>query len=208
MTDFAPYAGNYTFTITANNRSTSSRVLAFTSPVEIPYPIDGTGGLDRHIELGGNTYDANNAYISGTTPTFKWKPYLGDSYHYRLRVFDLKRVRCWFQEGPTPGTQTTGGYMSATVPQGMLQPNTPYQYEIEVLDTPDIWTAHNRSRSTASNFYTGTKGSDFLFNPYVFHFQSFNAGDRAVFGVNVFNLAPWDIVSGVMGFRVERSGTT
>jgi hypothetical protein len=209
VADFGPYAGTYTYTIKANNGATATKQLTLT-PTLIPYPVDGTTQLDRRIELGGNTYDADNAYISGTTPTFKWKPSAGAGYYYRVRVNDLKGLRLWYMSDLVRGDQLQGdGRIWATVPQGMLQPNTPYQYQIEVLDTNDSWTAHNRSRSTTWKFYTGTKGTDFLFNPSVLHLQSFRGGDQAILSTNVFNLAPWDIVSGVTTspFSVTLSGT-
>ncbi|RPH48504.1 MAG: hypothetical protein EHM85_16855, partial [Desulfobacteraceae bacterium] len=193
--DFTAYAGTYTFNITANNGATASKTISFPSPTVLPYPEDGIAGFQRLIELGGTSYTTDNSYISGTTPTLKWSPMIGhENKYYRVRVWDLKSSNCWFASTPTLGTQVDGlGYMSATVPSGVLFSNTPYKYEIEVLDTNNTQSAHNRSRSTAWNFYTGTKGTDFLFNPFILHIKSFMSGDQSYFGVYVNNLAPWDI---------------
>jgi hypothetical protein len=155
---FDSYGGDYAFTYRTNNNSHPAATKSLTlAPSEIPYPVDGGDGLARHIDVGGIIYSNAPAYISisGVMPTFRWKPYLGETYYYRVRVMDWKRQTVWFQSAPMLGSTKDGGtgYMQAQVPaEFTLKENTPYKWVIEVLDTSDTWTAHNRSRSRERAF--------------------------------------------------------
>lgn len=196
---FDSYGGDYTFTYRTNNDSQPAATKSLTLvPSEIPYPVDGEAGLARHIDVGGTISPNTAAYISGVTPIFRWKPYLGDSYYYRVRVSDWKRQTVWFQSDPLLGSSKVSGYLQAQVPaENPLKPNTPYKWVVEVLDTNDTWTAHNRSRSQEWTFYTGTDtGSGFLpniSNIYFFGQRSFMNGGQTIAGANVVKLAPWEI---------------
>jgi hypothetical protein len=215
---FTGYGGDYTFTYRSNNDSQAPAVRAQNLTVnEIAYPVDGVGGLERHVDVGGNVFPSSNAYISGVTPTFRWKPYLGDNYYYRVRVMDWKRQTTWFQSDPVRGSLKDGsGYLQAQVPVDMpLKENTPYKWVVEVLDTNNIWSPHNRSRSQQWNFYTGTDtGSGFFssidgnvdpdYGVYLFGLRSLMNGVQTVAGAYIVNLARWEIND----LHVEASGVT
>jgi hypothetical protein len=187
--------GIYTFSVKANNGQSAQNTLDLTTSL-IDVPQDGTTHLDRRV----NDNTSEEVYAGTATPAFKWKPYVGDEYYYRVWIMDWKNRAVWWLSKPDIGTNTDGeGYMSATVTDGILKENTPYHWLVEVLDTNDVWSGHNRSRSSWYDFYTGTKSAtdDFLDNSYGKAFfrseRSFRFGDRGFFAAFVHNLAPWDI---------------
>jgi hypothetical protein len=208
------YNGTYTFKLFANNGQFAERSVNFTVPApEISYPVDGTSGLDRRIVMGGGDQSGVTEYINGTTPTFKWKPYLGDTYYYRVRVWDMKQpynLRCWYQSPFTIGSTIDGsGFMSATVPDSSyLKPNSNYYWVIEVSPTNDFWTTQHIARSNPYNFYTATKGSDPMptGSVYMYSNRSFATGDQTIFGARVPGLAKWEILSTPSPFQVSTSG--
>lgn len=207
------YNGTYTFWFFANNGQSVSRTIDFTIPsTVIPYPVDGAGGLDRRIVLGGPDQGGVAEYISGTTPTFKWKPYLGADKYYRVSVRDPKQpywFRCWYQSPFTIGSSVDGsGFMSATVPEGHLKPNSNYLWEIEASTTDQFWTTQHIARSTSYAFFTAPRGSNFLPNGsvYVFGQRSFSGGDQTIFGAKVAGLARWGINDTPAPFQVLEGG--
>ncbi|RLC73904.1 MAG: hypothetical protein DRI61_17600, partial [Chloroflexi bacterium] len=206
-------AGDYTFTVTANSGVSVSDSLYLSGTTAVPIPQDGTGAgqLDRFIEVSGVTYE-NQSYISATTPTFKWKPSSGTTYYYRVFVRDWTTRAIWHVGPYQDGTQTVGGYMSDTLAAGTLKENTPYKWQVEAIDTDNVWSACARSRSGYYDFYTGTKSgtSDYLQWVNVQSERSTYGGERTLTQAGVYNLAPWDIdtTTGGQEFRVEKSGGT
>jgi predicted GH43/DUF377 family glycosyl hydrolase len=187
-------SGEYTFSVKANNGQSAQNTLNLTTSL-IDVPQDGTTHLDRRV----NDNTSDKVYAGNTTPTFKWKPCVGTEYYYRVRIINWKKRAVWWLSNPDIGTNTDGeGYMSATPPDGILKENTPYHWQMEVLDTDNVWSAHNRSRSSLYQFYTGTKSgsSDFMRDDKGkagFRSERSFKGDRGVFRAIVWNLAPWDI---------------
>ncbi|MBW1910441.1 MAG: hypothetical protein JRJ11_13025, partial [Deltaproteobacteria bacterium] len=203
-------SGRYTFTVKANNGEITSNFLDLTA-VTIPWPMDGSGNLDRRV----NDNTADKVYAGNTTPTFKWKPCVGTGYYYRVWVTDWRNRAVWWVSDLDIGTNTEGGYMSATVPQDILKPNTPYWWQVEVFDSNNLWGALNSSVSNEYYFYTGTKDTgpyDFLNDTYgkagFVSGRSFKDGDRAFFWAFVQNLAPWNIDTTTNKFRVDGPGTS
>ena len=203
-------SGQYTFSVKANNGQSASNSLDLTA-VTIPWPRDGSSNLDRRV----NDNTADKVYAGGTTPTFKWKPCVGTGYYYRVWVTDWKNRAIWWVSDLDIGTTTDAqGYMSATVPQDILKPNTPYWWQVQVFDSNNLWSALNSSISNEYYFYTGTKSAtgDFLRDDYGKAFfrseRSFRSGDRGFFGAFVQNLAPWDIDTTTNKFRVDGPGTS
>ncbi|MBW1716686.1 MAG: hypothetical protein JRJ77_12825 [Deltaproteobacteria bacterium] len=202
-------SGQYTFSVKANNGQSASNSLDLTA-VTIPWPMDGSSNLDRRIN--GNT--ADKVYAGNATPNFKWKPCVGTGYYYRVWVTDWRNRAVWWVSDLDIGTNTDAGYMSATVPQDILKPNTPYWWQVQVFDSNNLWSALNSSVSNEYYFYTGTKSDtgDFLDNTlgkaWFRSTRSFRTGDEAHFGAFVHNLAPWDIDTSTNKFRVDGPGTS
>lgn len=203
-------AGTYTFSAKANNGLAASNTLNLTVST-ISVPQDDAGFLDRAV----NDDTSAQVYAGNTIPIFRWKPYLGDQYYYRVRIIDWKYKASWYASDLDIGTNVDGnGYMYAQVSDGMLKSNTPYHWEVEVFDTNNVWSAHNRARSSWYHFYTGTKSAtgDFLRDDYAKAFfcseRSFRSGDRGFFAAFVYNLAPWDIDTTTNKFRVDGPGTS
>jgi predicted GH43/DUF377 family glycosyl hydrolase len=208
----AVQTGTYTFTLTANSGVSVSDTLTLNSTTPVPIPQDGPGALDRFIDVSGVTY-GHQTYINSTTPTFKWKPSSGTTYYYRVMVRDWTTRAIWHVGPYQDGTQVDGnGYMSDTLAAGKLKGNTPYKWQVEALDTNNVWSACARSRSAFYDIYTGTKSgvSDFLMGANVKSEHSTYAGDKGLPIAVVHNLAPWDIdtTTGGQEFRVEKSGGT
>jgi hypothetical protein len=121
---------------------------------------------------------------------------LGDSYYYRVIIGDWRKRAIWYSPDPALGSTKSGdGYMYAQVPFETLKYNTPYYWLVEVMDTNNRWSAHNRSRSSWRQIYTGTKSgsADFLNGIGFRSSRGFRDGIRAQFFAVVHNLAPWDI---------------
>ncbi|MBW1775092.1 MAG: hypothetical protein JRJ82_19735, partial [Deltaproteobacteria bacterium] len=207
--------GTYTFYLKANNGQNDSQTVDLTGTPFSDYLREGGGNLDRDIKVDATIY-GNESYISATTPTFRWKPYVGTTgYYYRVRVTDWKNMAYWYVSGWDEGTNTSGGYMSAQPSEGILKSNTPYRWQVEVSDTNVIWAGHNMAQSTRYDFYTGAKSgtADFLNDTYGKAWfrstRSFRDGDQANFGAFVHKLAPWDIeLDSPNQFRVDIGGVT
>jgi hypothetical protein len=204
--------GGYTFTVKANNGQTASNSVTLGGST-ISVPQDGIDYLHRSVNDGIVPWNtADQVYVGNATPQFRWKPYLGDSYYYRVLIMDWRRRAGWYSPDPALGSTKSGdGYMYCQIPSGILKDNTPYHWLVEVRDMHSRWGAHNRSRSSWRQIYTGTKSGtyDFLNDTYgkagFNSDRSFRNGDRAVFCAFVHNLAPWDIDS---YFGVAISGVT
>jgi len=193
-----PAAGTYTYTANSNNGLTASNSLNFTNPTTIPVYGTGSGAgeLDMQIMVG-STAHYNQSYIGTTTPTFRFKPAGGTDKYYRVMVFDFKnKWTVWLSE-LIPGTDAAGGYIDIAVPANVFVPDAPYRWRVEIFDTSDIWTAHNRSVNEFQNFYTGTQdttGSLGFIDWTAFRsHRDILKGDQTHFGFKIINLAPWDI---------------
>ena len=201
-------SGTYTFSVKSNNALAHSNTLDFTDPASITVPDTGGSGLDMHIKVDEERFNDEN-YIGATTPTFRWKPYLGENYYYRVMVWDWRKKAVWGNSGPIQGSEVDAdSYINVQVPEGMLVSDTPYHWWVEVLDTNNVWSAHNRSRSDWFSFYTEQgppveRGSDFLSSVGFISSRSFKFGDQAVFWAKIHNLAPWEIDTTTNKFRVD-----
>jgi sucrose-6-phosphate hydrolase SacC (GH32 family) len=197
ITSGMPTAGTYTYTAKSNNGLTASNSLNFTSPTTIPVYGTGSGELDMQIKVGGTFY-FNQSYIGTTTPAFRFKPAGGTDKYYCVQVFNYGSPK-WtvWVSGLILGTDAVGGYIDIAVPANVFVPNAPYIWRVEIFDTSDKWTAHNRSASDIQNFYTGTKDTsatpDFIDWTAFRSQRSFLNGYQTHFGFKVINLAPWDI---------------
>jgi hypothetical protein len=197
FTPLSNNSGTYTLTINTDNGLTATQSHNLTVNA-ITAPMEGGGGLDRSVN-DDKTAPLGGVYAGTTTPTFKWKPYLGDGYYYRVIVNNWKKSAIWYNSDYALGSTKGGdGYMSVTVPPGILKTNTPYQWQVEVSDSNNRWRAHNKSISTPYYFYTGTKGtSNFLVaadSAFVSE-RSYRDGNKSQFWVAVQNLAPWDFTN-------------
>jgi predicted GH43/DUF377 family glycosyl hydrolase len=205
-------SGTYTLTINTDNGLTATQSLNLIANA-ITAPIEGGSGLDRSVN-DDKTARPGGVYAVTTTPTFKWKPYLGGGYYYRIMVSNWKKSAMWYVSDYALGSTKGGdGYMSVTVPPGILKTNTPYLWEVEVSDSNNMFSAHNTSVSTAYSFYTGTKGtSNFLVaaDSSFISERSYRDGNKTNLWVAVQNLAPWDFTNTDPDkFRVKNeNGTT
>jgi len=125
----------------------------------------------------------NGAYVGTTSPTLSFDPVTGSDVYYQVRVSDSTSKAVWYS---SPHTQNT----SFTVPQGLLQPNTPYGWNVRVWDKAT--DAQNRTVSDRRYFFTGTRGLPDITNNYVLSYPlAGNIGSWL--GVANIALATWDI---------------
>jgi predicted GH43/DUF377 family glycosyl hydrolase len=197
-------SGTYTYTVKSNNGQTATKSLSLTAST-IPVPQDGSapGQLNRAVKDYLGSWYEDQVYIGNSVPVFRWKPMTGytTGYYYRVRIIDWKYNNSWwYASDPQQGMNTDGsGYLYAQVPSGILKDNTPYHWQVEVMDTNNVWSAHNRAWSDWRHIYTGTKSgtADFLNDSWgkagLVSERSFRNGNRAFFWAFVQNLAPWDI---------------
>jgi len=204
-----PAAGTYTFTAKSNNGLTASNSLNFTSPITIPVYGTGSGELDMQIKVGGTFY-FNQSYIGTTTPVFRFKPAGGTDKYYRVQVLDFKGEWTVWASGLVLGTDAVGGYIDIAVPANVFVPDAPYRWRVEIFDTSNKWTAHNRGSCDMWTFYTGTKDTtntpDFIDWTAFRSQRSFLTGDQTNVGFKVINLAPWDIDTSDANFSVLNEG--
>jgi len=127
--------GTYTFSVTDSAGRIVTATKDFTS-ASVPR-VDYT-----------TMVPADNTYVNTTTPLLSWGSVPG-GYYYRVFIWDWNG-----NESPvyaSPYIQDT----SITIPSGVLFPNTPYNWRVDVFDAP---YGSNRSRSNALRFSTGSSG--------------------------------------------------
>ena len=163
--------GSYTFEVTDSQARTASVVKNFTYDSTIPQVDSSTMSPQ------------NEAYVGTTTPTLSFDPVSGGSVYYQVLVWDYENKALWFVSSRTQDT-------SFPVPDGLLQPNTPYLWAVRVYDSDT--DPQNYHQSERLCFYIGTKGVPDLSERWVLSFDTpeYSANWFAVRNLNV---APWDI---------------
>ncbi len=163
--------GSYTFLVTDGSGRTASVVKAFTYDGTVP-------------QIDPSTMSPQSgAYVETTTPTLSFDPVAGSDVYYQVFIENSWSKAVWYS---SPRTQNT----SYTVPQGLLQPNTPYWWVVRVWDKAT--DAQNRTVSKRLYFFTGTKGLPDITNNYIFSFRSAeNIGNWL--GVANIGIANWDM---------------
>ena len=163
--------GSYTFLVTDGLGRTASVVKDFAYNATVPQ-IDSSTMSPK-----------SGAYVGTTSPTLSFDPVIGSDVYYQVVIEDSRSKAIWYS---SPHTQNT----SYTVPQGLLQPNTPYWWEVRVWDKAT--DAQNRTASKRLYFFTGTKGLPDITNNYILSFRSGgNIGNWL--GVANIGIANWDI---------------
>jgi len=163
--------GSYTFLVTDGLGRTASVVKDFTYDGTVPQIDSSTMSPE------------NGAYVGTTSPTLSFDPVTGSDVYYQVVVEDPTSRAVWYN---SPHTQNT----SYTVPQGLLQPNTPYRWVVRVWDKAT--DAQNRTVSDRRYFFTGTRGLPDITNNYVLSFSlAENIGNWL--GVANIAIAHWDM---------------
>jgi len=210
--------GDYTFTTTATNGVTATKTLTYSSDIWLNVPADGSGTdkLERSVTNSSGAQDtASQVYTGSATPTFKWRPCLGDALYYRVSVSNWKNTAAWYNSSWVRGSDAVSGFLSVTVPADVLKLNTPYHWTIQVSDQIDTATgslknvAAHRSNSSNYDLYTGTKGTgDFIKDSgvQVESVRSYTGGNGSNAFAYVTNIAPWNIdkTATVYDFRVAK----
>ena len=163
--------GSYTFLVTDGLGRTASVTKEFAYDSTVPQ-IDPSTMSPK-----------TGAYVGTTSPTLSFDPVTGSDVYYQVVIEDSYSRAIWYS---SPHTQNT----SYTVPQGLLQPNTPYLWEVRVWDKAA--DAQNRTVSIPRYFFTGTRGLPDITNNYILSFRSGgNIGNWL--GVANIGIANWDI---------------
>jgi Leucine-rich repeat (LRR) protein len=93
----------------------------------------------------------NNTYLDTTTPTFTWQTVMddlrGNQLYYRLYIFNSDGQFLYCSD-----VLKTNQY---NIPQGILEDNATYYWQIIVMDGPDLVSMNNMSISPARLFFTG-----------------------------------------------------
>lgn len=165
--------GSYTFEVTDSLGRPASVVRDFTYNSTLPQVDSGTMSPQ------------NEAYVGSTTPTLSFDPLDGGGVYYQVQVRDWFNKAIWYS---SPRTQDT----SFTIPEGLLQPDTPYIWFVRVWDSDT--DPQNYCESERLSFYAGTRGLPDLSKRYVSSRPSGeDCGYR--FKVRETNVAQWDIDS-------------
>ncbi len=155
-----------------------------------------TGTVARYFTYDGTVPQVNpdtmlprnGAYVGNTSPTLSFDPVMGDDLYYQVFVMDYGSQAVWYS---SPHSKAT----SFTVPEGLLQPNTPYWWNVRV------WDGDSRNRTTSERryFFTGIKANPEIANAYVLSFP-YGAYVGNWLGVTNIPVAPWELAAGwVMG---------
>jgi hypothetical protein len=162
--------GTYTFELTDSLGRSTSVVRNFTYNSILPQ-VDSATMVPQ-----------NEAYVDTTTPILSFDSVPGSVY-YQVFVMDYTYKAIWYVSSRTQDT-------SFTVPEGLLQPNTPYIWFVRVFDSDT--DPQNYHESERLCFYTGTRGFPDLGERNV---VSFPSGEDIGnwFSVRETNIAPWNI---------------
>jgi len=167
--------GTYTFMLTDSLGRTTTVEKGFTYNSTIPQVDSAT------MKANGM---GNQAYVGNTTPTLTWGAVTWPDAPgvYQVFVWDYDGKAIWY-------TETTEG-TSITIPEGYLQPDTPYYWFVRSQDQG----GNNRRYSNSLYFYTGTKGLPDLSHKVALSLVTpdYPANWFAAWNIN---LAPWDIHS-------------
>ena len=163
--------GSYTFSVRDGLGRTASVAKDFACDGTVPQ-IDPSTMNPKH-----------GAYVGTTSPTLSLDPVAGSDVYYQVFVEDPTSRAVWYS---SPRTQNT----SFTVPQGLLQPNTPYRWVVRVWDKAT--DAQNRTVSKRLYFFTGTKGLPDITSNHVLSFRS-PKKIGSLLGVANIGIANWDM---------------
>ena len=162
--------GSYTFEVTDSLERTASVVRNFTYNSTLPQ-VDSATMVPQ-----------NEAYVDTTTPMLSFDSVPGSVY-YQVLVFDYNYKAIWYISQRTQDT-------SFTVPEGLLQPDTPYIWFVRVCDSDT--DPRNYRESECLSFYTGARGFPDLTEEWVISHPS-GEDIAGWFGVRNIKVAPWNI---------------
>jgi hypothetical protein len=137
-------------------------------------------------------YPANMSYQS-TTPILGADPpitvqdsVIPGPLQYQVMVRDYHSSAIWY-------ASDYQDYPTFQVPEGLLQPNTPYFWFIRVIDRGT--EGRNRTESQWFSFFTGAAGAPLLENPAVLSMTTPPYGPDKGYWIGVMsrNTAPWDV---------------
>jgi hypothetical protein len=165
------FDGNYVFEATDGQGRTALVTRSFT--------FDDTMGTIDSATLT----PTDGAYVGTTIPTLGFSPLPDGGVYYQVEVWDYNGHALWYL---SPISENT----SITVPEGLLQSETPYEWVVRIWDSNTA--PGNLTKSESRHFYTGVAGL-----PDVSSRFSFSLTDGTeyghVFGVSETGLAPWDV---------------
>jgi len=178
--DFVTADGRYEFRLTDSMGRTAALTRDFVRNDTVPVIDPGT------------MYPPNMSYV-GTTPILGADPPVtavdsaaSGALQYQVMVRDYHSRAIWYasayQDVPT-----------FQVPDGLLQPNTPYFWFIRVIDTATEYM--NRTESQWYSFFTGPQGVPLLENPAVLSMTIPPYGPDMGYWLGVMSrtTAPWDV---------------
>jgi len=161
--------GSYTFMVTDSLGRTASVVKEFEYDGTVP-KVEASTMRPR-----------NGAYAGTTTPTLSFEPIAGADVYYQVFVQDYGSRAVWYN---SPHAKDT----AFTVPEGLLQPNTPYRWVVRAWDRAT--DPQNRTQTEARFFFTGTKALKDIPNKYVISYP-FGEDIGNWLGVTNIAIAPW-----------------
>ena len=164
--------GAYTFEVKDSLGHTVSAIRNFVYNSSLPEP-DSASMMPQ-----------NGAYVGTTTPTLSFDPAAASGMFYRVIVFDYDYDAIWYL---SPITQET----SFEVPDGLLQPNTPYIWFFRIYDSDT--DPQNVRESQHRAFYTSTKQAPTLSSIKAIVSWFYETDYYYKFMVRETGVAPWDI---------------
>lgn len=125
--------GDYTFTAVDSRGRQAETTYHFQNRYDLPSPVIPDA--------------ARYAYAGTTTPTLSWTPpATGGPYSYQVVIIDWRGSAVWYISEPSAAA-------SATVPAGVLLPDTGYVWYVRLLD--DAGHPMNCMESNYGYLYTG-----------------------------------------------------
>jgi uncharacterized repeat protein (TIGR02543 family) len=136
------------------------------------------------------TSPAHQSYVNTTTPTLAWVPVSDEritTLYYRVTIFH------WEYDEVVHESQGDSA-ASLSIPDGVLEPDTPYRWRVDVFDGETGVVANNRSLSDTAHFHTGAADAALAIDwAYLRHRTYRDGRQRMESGVGLKGPAPWDI---------------
>jgi hypothetical protein len=159
-----------------------------------------TPNLIDVVDMSTGISPLDSAYVNTTTPTFSWSPVTDETVatlYYRINIRDWNRKVVVYTSERSPDT-------TVTVPDGFLEPDTAYTWQVQVYDSQNVYDVNNLSSSEWRGFATGAPDEPLAIEWAFVNSRVWAVQDQTPFVIEIKGPSPWDVrsmaVSGPGGF--------
>ncbi|RZB30254.1 MAG: hypothetical protein SRB1_02534 [Desulfobacteraceae bacterium Eth-SRB1] len=164
-----------------------------------------THNLIDVVDMSTGISPAGSAYVNTTTPTLSWASVTDETIgtlYYRVNIMDWNKEVTIYTSDRLPDA-------TVTVPEGVLEPDTAYKWQVQVFDSQSGISPNNLSSSSWKGFSTGASAEPLAMGAFV-RSRIFPDEDKTQFRIKIKGPAPWDVgsmtVTGPEGFSSTFTG--